>query len=77
MQTLGDEDLQPDQIEPGDLFGHRVFDLQAGVHFQEVEVSVLEEELHRARADVVDRPGGVDRGLAHALTEFLVDRRRR
>ncbi len=54
------------QVQPGDHLGHRVLDLQPRVHLHEVEAAVLVgDELHRARADITHRLGGVDRGLAH------------
>jgi hypothetical protein len=39
------------QVGAGDHLGHRMFDLQAGVHLHEVERAVLiGDELHRAGA---------------------------
>ncbi len=64
--ALGDADLPRHQIEPGDPLGHRVLDLEPGVHLQEVEVPVpVDEELDRARADVADRLRRLHRHLAH------------
>src|SRR3546814_4182838 len=49
-------DLLVDQIDAGDFFGHRVFDLQARVHFQEVELSALaEDEFDGAGVAVANR----------------------
>ena len=63
----GDAQLPLDQVEAGDHLGHRVLDLQAGVHLQEVEVRRrVDDELDRAGADVADRARGRDRGRAHA-----------
>ena len=71
-QRLASADFQLplDQVEAGDHFGDRVLDLQARVHFHEVEravvrISLRNDELDSACADVADRPGRVDRGLAH------------
>ena len=62
--ALGDQQLQPDQVQPGDALGDRVLDLQPGVHLQEEELAVRgEQELHRAGADVADRPAGGHRRL--------------
>ena len=48
--AIGDRELQLDEIEPGGLFGDRVFDLQPGVHLQEVELAVVVgEELDGSR----------------------------
>jgi hypothetical protein len=46
----GDADLLAHQIDAEDRLGHRVFDLQTGVHLDEVELAVLVEELDRAGA---------------------------
>ena len=71
-----DPELQFDEVEPGDELGHGMFDLQARVHFHEVETAVgIEQELDRARADVTDRPRHRDRRLAHAFAQALVDGR--
>jgi hypothetical protein len=69
----GDAQLPFDQILAGDHFGDRVLDLQAGVHFHEVERAVLiGDELDRAGADVADRLGGGDGGFAHLAAAFGV-----
>ena len=59
--------LQLDQIQPGDHLGHRVLDLQAGVHLHEEELVGPvggDDELDGARAGVVDAARGVARGRA-------------
>ena len=74
----GDADHQLDQVEPGDALGHRVLDLQPGVHLEEVEALVLaDHELHRAGALVVHRPGERHRLLAHRLARRVADEGRR
>ena len=35
----GDGDLKFDEIEAGDLFGDRMLDLQARVHFQKIKIN--------------------------------------
>ena len=72
----GDAQLPFDEVEAGDGFGHRVFDLQAGVHLHEEEVhlpavALLHDELHRARAHVVHGARRGHRGLAHLLAHRL------
>ena len=63
-----DHELPFDQVLAGDRLGHRMLDLQAGVHLHEVEGAVLVgDELDGARALVADRLGGGDGGLAHRL----------
>ena len=62
-----DPDLPADQVEAGDHLGHRMLDLQPGVHLEEVERALgVEQELHRCPAVVADgaRDGG--RGGGHA-----------
>ena len=78
--TVGDHQLELDQIQAGGEFGDRVLDLQAGVHLEEVEVTLLVgEELDRARADVADRgrgqAGGLEQPVPHPRNAF--DQRRR
>ena len=73
-RPLGHGELDLDEIEPGDELGHRVLDLQAGVHLEEPEPAVrFEQELDRPRPDVPDGAGGGDRGCAHPLAEIGVD----
>ena len=74
-QTLprGDAQLPLHQIEAGDHLGDRMLDLQAGVHFHEIERAVLlGDEFHRARAGVLDRFRRRDRRGSHfpALAKF-------
>src|SRR3546814_19915812 len=74
----GDAQLLVDQIDAGDFFGHRVFDLQARVHFQEVELSALaEDEFDGAGVAVANRAGDAGRGLADLLAQRGIERRRR
>src|ERR1017187_4213569 len=49
--TARDMNLQLDQVEASRTFGHRVLDLQPGVHLHEPEALSLGlvQELHRAR----------------------------
>ena len=67
-QRFADRDPQLpfDQIEPGDHFGDRMFDLQTRIHLHEVERAVLlGDELDGAGADIADGLRGRDRGVAH------------
>ncbi len=57
-------DLLAHEVDAEDRFGDRMFDLQAGVHLDEVELAVLVQELDRARADVVDLGHGIGADLA-------------
>ena len=64
----GDADLLLDQVDAGDHLGHRVLDLDAGVHLDEVVLAVaVDDELDRGGVGVVglqDQPAG---RLAHRL----------
>jgi hypothetical protein len=62
----GNPDLLGDEIDAGDLFGHRMLDLDAGVHLDEVELVVLEEEFEGARTTIVDPSAGFGTTLTDA-----------
>ena len=64
-----DIDLQADQVETKDLFGHRVLDLKPGVHLKEVEGLQIrqQQELGRARADIARDACQVCTGFAKGL----------
>ena len=55
--ALGHGDLRRDQIDAEDLLGDRVLHLQSGVHLQEEHAFPIDQELHRAGADVADGGG--------------------
>ena len=75
-RAVGDRQLQRHEVEAGDRLGHRVLDLQAGVHLEEPERAVgVEQELDRAGADVADGPGGGDGGVRHPSPQVVVDGR--
>ena len=40
-----DAQLLFNQVDAGDHFGYRVFNLNTGVHFDEIELAVFEQEL--------------------------------
>ena len=64
--ALGHADLFLHQVKPRDLLRHGVFHLEAGIHFQEVEVVlVVEQEFHGAGAGVGAGAGHVHGALAH------------
>ena len=70
----GDADHLLDQIDAGDVLGHRVLDLQAGVHLEEVEVLVgTDDELDGAGRLVLHRLGQRDRLFAHRLARLGVE----
>ena len=61
----GDADLLAHQVDAGHRLGDRMLDLQAGVHLDEVELAVLEQELHGAGAAILE--------LAHGRGGQLAD----
>ena len=63
----GDEQLRLDDVDAGHQFGHRMLDLHARVHFDEIEFVVLVQELERAGVAVADFPAGPGAALAHGL----------
>ena len=56
---------------PDDHLGDRVLDLEPGVHLEEEELAVLEEELDGAGVDVAARLGHLHRRLAHGLADLV------
>ena len=60
----GDADLLGDEVDIGDHLGHRMLDLNARVHLDEVELAVLVEELDGAGAEIFDLAHGFGDGLA-------------
>ena len=50
----GDADLLLHQVEAGDHLGDRMLDLEPGVHFDEVELAILIQELDRAGAAIAE-----------------------
>src|SRR5262249_42791618 len=76
--ALGDLDLQPHQVETGDLLGDGMFDLEARVHLEEVELAVrCEDELDGPGSDVADGPGCPTRRRAQTLAQPGIDPGRR
>ena len=73
----GDPDLHLDDVDAGHPFGHRVLDLDAGVHLDEEELAVLVQELERAGAAIADLLAGGDAALADLLDHAARDSRRR
>ena len=72
-----DQELRFDDVDAGDQFGDRVFDLHARVHLDEVELVVLIEELERARISIAHFTAGAGTTLAHGLALLCREPRRR
>ena len=64
LLATGDQQLLAHQVDAGDQLGHRMLHLDAGVHLDEVEAAVLEQELEGAGAAVADADAGIDADLA-------------
>ena len=68
-----DAQLPFDQVLAGDHLGHRMLDLQPRVHLHEVEGAVrVDDELHRAGADIADGLGRAHGRLAHGGAQLAV-----
>jgi len=75
--AAGNEDLLDHNIHPRHHFGDGVLHLHAGIHLDEVELSVLVEELKGAGAAVADAQAGIDTYRADAGTLLGSDAGRR
>ncbi len=72
MLTSCDFELPFNQINAGDQFSDRVFNLKAGIHLHEVELtSAIEQELNRTSAYIVNRLSGLNCGFTHLFTQFI------
>ena len=69
--ATGHANLPGHQIEAGDGFSHRMFHLQAGVHFHKEELAAgIQQKLHGAGADITDGLRGFHRRFAHGFSQF-------
>ncbi len=77
--AAGHPELPLDQVDAGDQLGDRVLDLEAGVHLHEEVVAgrAVDDELHRARAEVADGLRGVHRRPPHRRAGLRVEQRGR
>ena len=67
----GDGDLKFDEIEPSDLFGDRMLDLQARIDFEEVEIQMgVDQEFDGAGVDVAPGAREPHSGIAHFLAQL-------
>ena len=74
----GDADLLLDDVDAGDELGHRVLDLDAGVHFEEEEVAlVVEQELEGAGVGVLHGARGIDHRASELAAHLVGDGDRR
>ena len=74
----GDGDLIAHDIDGRDLLRHRMFDLEARIHFDEIEMALLiQEKFDRAGIVVVHRLGDGDGGVAHLRAQLRREYRAR
>src|ERR1700722_7617385 len=71
----GDSQLPLDEVESRDELGHRVLDLETGVHLEEVELAFLEDEFHGACVHVAACARDAHRCFAHLLAYLIWERR--
>src|SRR5947209_15168912 len=65
-----------DEVDAGNHLSHGMFDLDAGVHLQEIEFPLLgDQECHRPGAKILRAFGGAQRHFSHPLAEVSVDQR--
>ena len=69
-----DLDLFVDDVDAGDHLGDGMLDLDARVHLDEVEVSVLIKELDRPGADIAEFRHGAGHHAADLLALFGIER---
>src|SRR6185369_17247374 len=70
------QDLGLDDIYSRDHFGDRMLDLDAGVHFNEVELALFVQEFEGAGATIADLAAGIGTTLAYAHALLQRDQRR-
>src|SRR5690606_25559002 len=63
----GNTNLLLHEIEAGDHFGDRVLDLDARVHFDEIELAIFVEEFEGAGTAVLDFAAGFGAAFANAF----------
>ena len=67
----GHQDLLLHQVHSREHLRHRVFDLDAGVHLDKVEVVPVDQKLHRPCVGVPSLPRQPDGGVAHPLADLV------
>ena len=75
LGAVGDADLLEDEVDVGDHLGHRVLDLDAGVHLDEIEAAVFVEELDGADAEIVQVPHRLRDGFADGVALIRIEGR--
>ncbi len=67
-----DTQLFFDQVNAGNHFGYRMLNLNTGVHFNEVELTVFKQELKGACAAIADVDTRFRAAFADVATQFRV-----
>lgn len=75
LVASGDAEHLLDDVDTGDHLRNRVLHLNTGVHLDEVETTVLVEELERTGAAVADVDARLDAASQDFLARLLVDAR--
>src|SRR5471030_113259 len=73
LLAVGDADLFLHDVDAGDHFGDRVFDLHAGVHLDELELAVFIQELEGAGAAVADLAASFGAAVADFFDQLARD----
>ena len=68
---MSNSDLFANQIDSGDLFRNRVFDLQARVDFQEISLAIFDQELAGADTYILNRVKECAGVLLKCCVEFF------
>ena len=66
--SFGDADLFADEVDAGNHFGDRVFDLKPGVHFDEIELTIFPKKLDGTGAAIAHVSHGLGTDIAHTIT---------
>ena len=74
--AIGNADLLAHQVHAGDRFGNGVFHLQAGVHFDEIELAVFPQEFDRPGPAIAHVGHRLGHDAAHPVALFRADDRR-
>src|SRR6266571_7843089 len=78
-RPIRDRDLFAHEVDSSHEFSHRMLDLQARVHLEEIKLTrgFSDEKLNRAGANIIHRARDLDRGFAHLHAQRrIVDRGR-
>src|SRR5262249_22643279 len=78
LLSIGYKQLLLHQINSRDHFSDRMLDLEPGVHFKEVKVTILvDQKFDGSRVEVICRPNNLQCCLTHALPQVWRHDRRR